>query len=325
MSLGKYVFLELQARTCADILILVVLTRALIAEEGGGGKLILIERGGYKDMDVCLMAHPGTGNPRTAGSGSCRAIQKLTVEYEGHPAHASAAPWEGQNALDAAFIAYGSIAALRQQIKPTYRIHGIVEGRDWAANIIPDYAKMTWIVRAPTAKETEVFTKRVVKCLEYVFMRAVYSGNNQKEFLERLHSQQRQKPQLNTKPFIREFTDVAAKRYGIDVSPEIEGAIGGSTDFQVPHYVGVIYIRFDFFKALPSIHPSYAIPTQPNGGNHTAQFTASARTKEAHDITFTITKILALNGFRVLDDELFCKEVHVSFEETMKIMRDAPL
>jgi len=49
-------------------------------------------------------------------------------------AHASAAPWEGQNALDAAFITYGSISALRQQVKPTHRIHGIVEGRDWAAN-----------------------------------------------------------------------------------------------------------------------------------------------------------------------------------------------
>ena len=50
-------------------------------------------------------------------------------------AHAAAAPWEGQNALDAAFVAYGAISALRQQIKPDHRVHGIViGGKDWTPN-----------------------------------------------------------------------------------------------------------------------------------------------------------------------------------------------
>ena len=49
-------------------------------------------------------------------------------------AHASAAPWEGQNALDAAFLAYSSISVLRQQMHPTHRVHGIMEGKDWAPN-----------------------------------------------------------------------------------------------------------------------------------------------------------------------------------------------
>ena len=51
------------------------------------------------------------------------------------------APWEGQNALDAAVSAYTSVSLLRQQVKPTHRIHGIIEGKDWAANIIPDFAR----------------------------------------------------------------------------------------------------------------------------------------------------------------------------------------
>lgn len=49
-------------------------------------------------------------------------------------AHAALAPWEGQNALDAAVTAYTSIAMLRQQVKPTHRLHGIFEGKDWAPN-----------------------------------------------------------------------------------------------------------------------------------------------------------------------------------------------
>ena len=49
-------------------------------------------------------------------------------------AHAALSPWEGQNALDAAVSAYNSLALLRQQLKPSYRLHGIFEGKDWAPN-----------------------------------------------------------------------------------------------------------------------------------------------------------------------------------------------
>lgn len=49
-------------------------------------------------------------------------------------AHASAAPWEGKNALDAAFAAYSNVSLLRQQIHPSHRVHGIVKGKDWAPN-----------------------------------------------------------------------------------------------------------------------------------------------------------------------------------------------
>jgi len=49
-------------------------------------------------------------------------------------AHAALSPWEGKNALDAAVLGYNNISALRQQLRPTHRIHGIFEGRDWAVN-----------------------------------------------------------------------------------------------------------------------------------------------------------------------------------------------
>ena len=51
-----------------------------------------------------------------------------------HSAHAAVAPWEAQNALDAAFVAYAAISALRQQIKPDQRVQGIVVGREWTPN-----------------------------------------------------------------------------------------------------------------------------------------------------------------------------------------------
>ena len=91
--------------------------------------------------------------PRTAAVGTCLAMQDITVDYVGRSydisyvtpiitsflthwfsAHAGSAPWEGKNALDAAFLAYANISALRQQMRPDERVHGIMEGKDWAPN-----------------------------------------------------------------------------------------------------------------------------------------------------------------------------------------------
>ncbi|KAG8702879.1 hypothetical protein FRC08_003194 [Ceratobasidium sp. 394] len=117
------------------------------AEEGGSGKVFLLRAGAYQEMDVCMMTHPGPGDHgNSVWTGGSLAIQIFSVEYHGQTAHAGAAPWEGKNALDAAFIAYAAISALRQQIHPAMRVHGMIEGRDWAPNIIQDYAKMTYCV-----------------------------------------------------------------------------------------------------------------------------------------------------------------------------------
>lgn len=104
------------------------------AEEGGGGKIVLSSRGAYDEMDACLMCHPSGGPLRHASLGPSLAIRTMDIEFKGHGAHAAAHPWEGRNALDAAFLAYSSIAVLRQQIRPTHRVHGIVTGKDWAPN-----------------------------------------------------------------------------------------------------------------------------------------------------------------------------------------------
>ena len=77
-------------------------------------------------------------------------------------AHAALSPWEGTNSLDAAVLAYNNISVLRQQLHPTHRVHGIIEGKDWAPNstqllcpltptqssvlvVIPDYSKVMFV------------------------------------------------------------------------------------------------------------------------------------------------------------------------------------
>jgi len=85
------------------------------AEEGGGGKVIMARHGAFMNVDAAMMVHPADVDLLRM---DCIAIQGLLVEYHGKAAHASAAPWEGRNALDAAVLGYMNVAAMRQHIRP---------------------------------------------------------------------------------------------------------------------------------------------------------------------------------------------------------------
>jgi metal-dependent amidase/aminoacylase/carboxypeptidase family protein len=116
------------------------------AEEGGGGKVKLIQAGVFKDVDCAMMIH---GFDRTILHQDLLGIVRVSFEYAGKAAHASADPWVGVNALDACIQTFNAVSMLRQQVRPDCRIHGIIENGGAAANIIPEYAKATFYVRAP--------------------------------------------------------------------------------------------------------------------------------------------------------------------------------
>lgn len=133
------------------------------AEEGGAGKVRLIDAGAFDEVAAALMVHP-------AGADLTRmhaiAIHEADVHYTGVAAHAAAAPHKGRNALDAAVLGYVNIAALRQHIRPDERVHGIFTDSGAAANVVPAHARATWYVRSPTTAGLERLKARVVACLE---------------------------------------------------------------------------------------------------------------------------------------------------------------
>lgn len=144
------------------------------AEEGGGGKLKLIDAGAYKNVDACLMVHPVTlghndasvPGVQIAGPESLLANNKIRVKYSGTTAHAAGAPWEGINALDAVVSAYVNISLLRQQILPSQRVHGIVSNGGERPNVIPNSTTLEYYIRSPDSKSLKVLTDRVFKCFE---------------------------------------------------------------------------------------------------------------------------------------------------------------
>ncbi|KAJ7201030.1 hypothetical protein GGX14DRAFT_371412 [Mycena pura] len=258
------------------------------AEERDWGKVQLLDCGAYKEMAACLMCHPAPGPKGSVSLSSCLALERIEVEYFGHTAHAALSPWEGRNALDAAVLGYNNISALRQQLRPTHRVHGIfVEGKEWAANIIPDYAKFICLVRAPTRAEQQQTMKRVLPCFEAA---ALATGCTVKITNLGAVYDLRQNKALTGD----EVAHIARSKYGaVDYEWGIKSA---STDFGNVTY------------ELPSLHPGFAIPTIVDGGNHTPGFEKAAGTMAAHYACLDVSKALAATGVRVvIDDEFYAK------------------
>jgi amidohydrolase len=132
------------------------------AEEGGGGKIVMAERGAFDGVEAAMMIHPADADLIAMNT---VALQKLIATYEGL-AHAAAAPWMGRNALDAAVLGYNNVAALRQHIGTDERIHGIFTHGGDKANIVPHRAEAMWYVRSPTVESLQPLKQRVQTCLE---------------------------------------------------------------------------------------------------------------------------------------------------------------
>jgi amidohydrolase len=133
------------------------------AEEGGGGKVLLLERGAFDGVHAAMMVHPGPVDvlePRVS------AVAHFTVSYTGRASHAAAAPQLGINALDALTVAQTSIGLLRQHLRPTDQVHGIVTHGGDAANIVPANTEGIWMVRASTIDELAEVRPRIERCFE---------------------------------------------------------------------------------------------------------------------------------------------------------------
>ncbi|KAK2179011.1 hypothetical protein NP493_519g05089 [Ridgeia piscesae] len=107
--------------------------------------LKLLDAGAFRDVDCSLMAHPADANMVDAS-------------------HASASPWHGINALDAAVIAYSSVSCLRQQMKPDERMHGVITNGGVKPNIIPEKAELLYYIRAPTLQARDILATKVYAC-----------------------------------------------------------------------------------------------------------------------------------------------------------------
>jgi len=149
----------------ADDLDLTVSVVGTPAEEVGdaGGKILLLERGVFDGVHASMMVHPG---PVDMAMPPMLACATFDVHYRGVEAHASAFPERGVNAGDALTVAQTAIGLLRQQMRATDRVHGIVTHGGEAANVIPGRTSARYIVRSRTTSHLDEIQGKVRRCFE---------------------------------------------------------------------------------------------------------------------------------------------------------------
>ncbi len=246
------------------------------AEEGGGGKIRLINEGAFDDVGAAMMIHPGTDNiiyPFVLAVDACY------VEFRGRNAHAAGAPWQGRNALDALVLAYQAIALMRQQTPPSVRIHGKIHHGGERTNIIHDYSRAEYSVRAPDDPLLDEMKRRVEDCFAGAAQATGCEWSVSWKSAELGHYSNMANNGPLAETYGQHWLDLGVR--ATDLEGDQRGSFGSTDMGNVSHVV-------------PSIHPMYLIPHE--SGNHTAQFTAAAATQDGHALTLTASQAMAMTA-----------------------------
>ena len=235
------------------------------AEEGGGGKILLLERGAFDGVHASMMVHPA---PADVAEPPVIAVSHFDVHYTGKAAHASSYPEQGINAADALTVAQVAIGLLRQHIRPGDRIHGIVTKGGDAPNIVPSNTSAKYYVRARTLAQLEEIRSKVDRCFE---AGALATGATLKIVeVEQPYAEMRHDSEIaavyrrNAEQLGRVFADFGAANL-------LRWA--GSTD------MGNISL------AMPAIHPMIGISSLP-AVNHQPEFAEHCATPVADQAVY---------------------------------------
>lgn len=269
------------------------------AEERFGGKEMMAREGAFERVDAAMMMHPSNMNLVTM---PCIAISEVEVTYHGKSAHASAMPYRGLNALDAVVTAYQSIAQLRQHIKQTERIHGIITDGGLAANIVPERAACRFYVRAADAHELAHLRVRVQACFD---AGALATGCRAE-----IHWGATDYLDLKTNWPMAESYARNAEALGREFFPirDLPGGYAGSTDMgNVSHRV-------------PSIHPMLAVA--PAGVIiHNPEFARWAASDKGDEAVIDGAKSLAWTALDLMTDAQLMGRVRLDFDATAEASR----
>ncbi|WP_053022337.1 M20 family metallopeptidase [Staphylococcus haemolyticus] len=256
------------------------------AEEGGengSAKASYVKAGIIDDIDIALMIHPGNATYPTIDT---LAVDVLDIKFYGKSAHASENADEALNALDAMISYFNGVAQLRQHIKKSQRVHGVILDGGKAANIIPDFTHARFYTRATTRKELDTLTEKVNQIARGA---AIQTGcdyefgpiqNGVNEFIKT--------------PKLDELFEKYALEVGEDVSHDDFGF--GSTDTgNVSHIV-------------PTIHPHVKIGSR-NLVGHTHRFREAAASVHGDQALIHGAKIIALMGLELIENKGMFDEI----------------
>ena len=227
------------------------------AEEGGGGKIVLLDSGAFEDAACSMMIHPGIEN---VVNPTFTTIQQYTVEYFGKDAHAAGAPEEGINALDAQIQLFVNASTYRQQMLQTNRMHGVIKEGGFKPNIIPSYTKSEWYLRS--------LNKDGLEKIESDFYNFVNAAAMSTKCEVKISSPDYIYQEINNNQIMYELYQENSKEVGREMILQKDAIRPGlgSTDMG------------NISQAFPSIHPMLGIKAD-GAVNHQPEYAAATITE----------------------------------------------
>jgi amidohydrolase len=256
------------------------------AEEGGGGKILLLEQGAFEGVDAAIMFHPFDRDILVHPTlSNCY----LTFEFKGRPSHAAIAPWEGASALTAVMDTFRLVDSQRIHLRDGVRVHGFVTNGGQAVNIIPERASAEFSVRGFSFEEMERARAVVERCARAA---ALASDVELVVHHRRGYRDMRNNVALATR-FGGHLTNLGR-------TPKVRDATvgAGSTDMG------------DVSHAVPSIHAWLAICDEGQTTCHQHDFARCARSDRGLDTMIVAAKSLALLAADVLEDPDLRRAAH---------------
>ena len=270
------------------------------AEEGGGGKIKLLEAGVFDGVDICLSSHPSSNRtiiPQDIPMNESWSLAMVGFRYiyHGKAAHAAAAPEEGINALNSLIHLFTGIDALRQHLREDTRIHGIITDGGLAPNVVPEFAAANFMLRCRDRNYlSDVIVGKVLKIAEGA---ALITGAT-----------------LEVEPYYPFYENVLpnavlaenfranAEAVGMRIDAPTGGrrGSGASTDFG------------NVSQVLPSLELRYAVSETPVP-SHSRQMTETAITETALSSALNVAKVLSLTAGDFLRDPARLKEAQAEF------------
>ncbi|MBS3787694.1 M20 family metallopeptidase [Candidatus Bipolaricaulota bacterium] len=259
------------------------------AEEGGGGKIELIDAGVFDEVDIAMMVHP---SDRTLVGRGSLGVQELNFDFSGEAAHASSQPEEGINALDAVIATFNNANALREHTKESSRIHGIITNGGKKPNIVPEQASACFYVRAAELSDLEKLVEKVKNCASA----GALATGAELEITEEDHAYKPMEPN----PVLADLVEENFEALGEEVE-DYEGGMG-STDMG------------DISQEIPAVHPYIRI-TEEDTPAHSEAFARASNSDRGYSAMLTAAKALAMAGIDVLGNEENYRQIMESFQE----------
>jgi amidohydrolase len=272
------------------------------AEEGGGGKIRLLEAGVFDDVDATLSSHPFSNRtviPTASPLGESWSLAMVGYRYmyHGKAAHAAAAPEAGINALNAVIHLFTGIDALRQHLRDDVRMHGIITDGGMAPNVVPEFAAANFMLRC---RDRHYLSDVVVGKVKQVAEGAASMTGARLEIQEFYPFYENVLPNTVLSQAVRNN----AQALGIKVDEPIPGrpGSGASTDFG------------NVSQVMPAFELRYAVSDSPVA-SHTREMRETAVTELALSNALSVAKALSLTARDLLLDSPLVEAAKVEFAE----------